>query len=226
MAKAYDSRGRNARQLSVPRPAFTAAAATGSASRCRTTRARAVTRVYSAACSSPRSSSIWRRWRGGVWRSRPVQTGDDFLVAGRSLPARVLVFTLLSTWIGSGSLFAGAGLGYRAGSRRCGSRPARGSGSRCCYFLAPRVRRPRAVHRRRHPRAALRPGGRRARDDHHRPRLHHDRRLSVPRRRPAAEPRRRHRSGRRRADHRRCSASPTRRSPACCRSPTSTSSTA
>ena len=43
------------------------------------------------------------------------QTGDDFLVAGRTLPARVLVFTLLSTWIGSGSLFAGAGLGYRGG---------------------------------------------------------------------------------------------------------------
>ena len=41
--------------------------------------------------------------------------GDDFLVAGRTLPAHVLVFTLLSTWIGSGSLFAGAGLGYRVG---------------------------------------------------------------------------------------------------------------
>ena len=29
----------------------------------------------------------------GVWRSKQVQTGDDFLVAGRSLPASVLVFT-------------------------------------------------------------------------------------------------------------------------------------
>ena len=51
----------------------------------------------------------------GWWRSRKVRTGDDFLVAGRTLPARVLVFTLLATWIGSGSLFAGAGLGYREG---------------------------------------------------------------------------------------------------------------
>ena len=49
----------------------------------------------------------------GTRRSRQVKTGDDFLVAGRTLPARVLVFTLLATWIGSGSLFAGAGLGYR-----------------------------------------------------------------------------------------------------------------
>ena len=52
---------------------------------------------------------------GSIWGSRKIRTGDDFLVAGRSLPARVLVFTLLSTWIGSGSLFGGAGLGYRVG---------------------------------------------------------------------------------------------------------------
>ena len=51
----------------------------------------------------------------GAWRSRRVKTGDDFLVAGRTLPARVLVFTLLATWVGSGSLFGGAGLGYRSG---------------------------------------------------------------------------------------------------------------
>ena len=54
----------------------------------------------------------------GVWQSRrnaSARSGDDFLVAGRTLPAHVLVFTLLSTWIGSGSLFGGAGLGYRVG---------------------------------------------------------------------------------------------------------------
>jgi SSS family solute:Na+ symporter/sodium/proline symporter len=51
----------------------------------------------------------------GLYKSRNLKTGDDFLVAGRTLPARVLVFTLLATWIGSGSLFGGAGLGYRAG---------------------------------------------------------------------------------------------------------------
>ena len=40
----------------------------------------------------------------GIYQSRHLKTGDDFLVAGRTLPAHVLVFTLLATWIGSGSL--------------------------------------------------------------------------------------------------------------------------
>jgi solute:Na+ symporter, SSS family len=44
-----------------------------------------------------------------------VKTRDDFLVAGRSLPWTVLVFTLLSSWIGAGSLFAGAEKAYREG---------------------------------------------------------------------------------------------------------------
>jgi SSS family solute:Na+ symporter/sodium/proline symporter len=77
----------------------------------------------------------------GVWRSRVVRTGDDFLVAGRSLPARVLVFTLLSTWIGSGSLFAGAGLGYRAGFPALWQSAGAWVGIALVYFLAPRVRR-------------------------------------------------------------------------------------
>ncbi len=77
----------------------------------------------------------------GVWKSRTVQTGDDFLVAGRSLPARVLVFTLLSTWIGSGSLFAGAGLGYRAGFPALWQSAGAWVGIGLVYFLAPRVRR-------------------------------------------------------------------------------------
>ena len=50
----------------------------------------------------------------GIYQARHAKTGDDFLVAGRTLPWHVLVFTLLATWIGSGSLFGGAGLGYRA----------------------------------------------------------------------------------------------------------------
>jgi SSS family solute:Na+ symporter len=35
-------------------------------------------------------------------RLHTVKTKADYLVAGRSLPAFVLVFTLLSSWIGSG----------------------------------------------------------------------------------------------------------------------------
>src|SRR5215831_21341603 len=44
-----------------------------------------------------------------------VHTRADYLVAGRSLPAFVLVFTLLSSWIGSGSLLGGAENAYRNG---------------------------------------------------------------------------------------------------------------
>ena len=77
----------------------------------------------------------------GFWRSKRVHTGDDFLVAGRTLPARVLVFTLLSTWIGSGSLFAGAGLGYRAGFPALWQSTGAWVGIALVYFLAPRVRR-------------------------------------------------------------------------------------
>src|SRR5262249_57811194 len=39
---------------------------------------------------------------------RKTRTKADYLVAGRTLPWYVLVFTLLSSWIGSGSLFGGA----------------------------------------------------------------------------------------------------------------------
>jgi SSS family solute:Na+ symporter/sodium/proline symporter len=77
----------------------------------------------------------------GYWRSRAVRTEDDFLVAGRSLPARVLVFTLLATWIGSGSLFAGAGLGYRAGFPALWQSAGAWVGIALIYFLASRVRR-------------------------------------------------------------------------------------
>ena len=77
----------------------------------------------------------------GVWRARRVHTGDDFLVAGRTLPARVLVFTLLATWIGSGSLFAGAGLGYRAGFPALWQSAGAWVGIALIYFIAPRVRR-------------------------------------------------------------------------------------
>jgi SSS family solute:Na+ symporter len=51
----------------------------------------------------------------GAVRSRRVKTQTDFMVAGRKLSAPVLVGTLLATWIGSGSIIAGAGLSYKKG---------------------------------------------------------------------------------------------------------------
>ena len=77
---------------------------------------------------------------GSIWGSRKIRTGDDFLVAGRSLPARVLVFTLLSTWIGSGSLFGGAVLGYRVGFPALWQSAGAWVGIALIYWIAPRVR--------------------------------------------------------------------------------------
>jgi SSS family solute:Na+ symporter/sodium/proline symporter len=79
-----------------------------------------------------------------VWQSRGparARSGDDFLVAGRTLPAHVLVFTLLSTWIGSGSLFGGAGLGYRVGLAALWQSAGAWLGIALIFFIAPRVRR-------------------------------------------------------------------------------------
>ena len=77
----------------------------------------------------------------GIYTARRAKTADDFLVAGRTLPWHVLVFTLLATWIGSGSLFGGAGLGYRAGFPALWQSAGAWTGIVLAYFLAPRVRR-------------------------------------------------------------------------------------
>ncbi|HKJ67925.1 MAG TPA: sodium:solute symporter family protein [bacterium] len=51
----------------------------------------------------------------GAIRSGGVRTQDDFMVAGRSLTTPILVGTLIATWIGTGSIFGSAGLGYEYG---------------------------------------------------------------------------------------------------------------
>ena len=50
-----------------------------------------------------------------VYKATTVKNKTDFLVAGRTLSWPVLVFTLLSSWIGAGSLLAGAENAYRNG---------------------------------------------------------------------------------------------------------------
>ena len=50
-----------------------------------------------------------------IYKAVLVRNQADFLVAGRKLPWAVLVFTLLSSWIGAGSLFAGGENAYRNG---------------------------------------------------------------------------------------------------------------
>lgn len=49
------------------------------------------------------------------YKATQVKNKVDFLVAGRSLSWPVLVFTLLSSWIGAGSLLGGAENAYRNG---------------------------------------------------------------------------------------------------------------
>src|SRR5580693_6077693 len=73
-------------------------------------------------------------------RLHTVRTKADFLVAGRSLPAFVLVFTLLSSWIGSGSLLAAAENGYRHGFAALWTAAGGRAGLALIYFIAPRAR--------------------------------------------------------------------------------------
>ena len=75
-----------------------------------------------------------------IYRSFLVKTKADYLVAGRSLPAIVLVFTLLSSWIGSGSLFAGAENAYKNGFAALWQPAGGWLGLLLIYFIAPRAR--------------------------------------------------------------------------------------
>ncbi|WP_089409576.1 sodium:solute symporter family protein [Granulicella rosea] len=73
-------------------------------------------------------------------RMSKVKTKADYLVAGRSLPAFVLVFTLLSSWIGSGSLLGGAENAYRHGFAALWQGGGGWAGLLLIYFIAPRAR--------------------------------------------------------------------------------------
>ncbi|HEX9692877.1 MAG TPA: sodium:solute symporter family protein [Gemmatimonadales bacterium] len=75
------------------------------------------------------------------WRARTVKSHADFMVAGRSVPVALLVGTLVCTWIGSGSLFGGAGLAYRSGIAELWFSFGGWIGLIVAYFLAGRVRR-------------------------------------------------------------------------------------
>ncbi len=74
-------------------------------------------------------------------RSAAMKDGEDFVLAGKSLPTWVLAGTLLATFVGSGSIIGGANFVYSNG-------PLAGAlffGGTFCgiavlYFLAPKVR--------------------------------------------------------------------------------------
>jgi SSS family solute:Na+ symporter/sodium/proline symporter len=73
-------------------------------------------------------------------RLSKTKTKADYLIAGRSLPAFILIFTLLSSWIGSGSLLAGAENAYRHGFAALWQGGGGWAGLLLIYFIAPRAR--------------------------------------------------------------------------------------
>jgi SSS family solute:Na+ symporter/sodium/proline symporter len=75
-----------------------------------------------------------------LYRNAQVKTKADYLVASRSLPATVLVLTLLTSWIGAGSLFAGAENAYRNGFAALWQPAGGWLGLLLIYFIAPRAR--------------------------------------------------------------------------------------
>ena len=75
-----------------------------------------------------------------VSRMATVKTKADYLVAGRTLPALVLVLTLLTSWIGAGSLFAGAENAYKNGFAALWQPAGGWLGLLLVYFIAPRAR--------------------------------------------------------------------------------------
>jgi len=77
----------------------------------------------------------------GAYRSKFVKTQDDFMVAGRKLSTKVLVGTLLATWIGSGSIIAGAGLAYDKGFPALWFDAGVWAALIILFFIAPRARR-------------------------------------------------------------------------------------
>ena len=77
----------------------------------------------------------------GIYRSRGIKDQEGFMVAGRSVSAVFLVATLACTWIGSGSLFGGAGRAFREGFSALWMSAGAWVGIAIVYFLAPKVRR-------------------------------------------------------------------------------------
>jgi len=74
------------------------------------------------------------------YRSRKVKSQDDFMVAGRKLSLTVMVFTLICTWIGSGTFIAGAEFAAKAGMSALWLAAGAWFGIIVIYFLAGKIR--------------------------------------------------------------------------------------
>ncbi len=74
------------------------------------------------------------------YRARRVKNQEDFMVAGRSLKTGVMVFTLICTWIGSGTFIAGAEFASKAGFSALWLAAGAWVGIIAIYFLAEKIR--------------------------------------------------------------------------------------
>lgn len=74
------------------------------------------------------------------YRARRIKSQEDFMVAGRSIKTSVMVFTLICTWIGSGTFIAGAELAARAGFSALWMPAGAWLGIVVIFFLAAKIR--------------------------------------------------------------------------------------
>jgi SSS family solute:Na+ symporter/sodium/proline symporter len=77
----------------------------------------------------------------GLRVSRRLKRKEDFLVAGRTLTAPILVGTLLASWIGSGDIFSVSDLSYNHGYSSLIGSAGGWLGIIIVFFIAARVRR-------------------------------------------------------------------------------------
>jgi len=77
----------------------------------------------------------------GLRVSKRLKSKEDFLVAGRTLTAPILVGTLLASWIGSGDIFSVADLSYNHGYASLIGSAGGWLGIIIVFFIAARVRR-------------------------------------------------------------------------------------
>jgi len=72
-------------------------------------------------------------------RSRRIKSQEQFMVAGRSLKWQVMVFTLVCTWIGSGTFISGAEFASKAGFSALWLAAGAWVGIIIIYFLAAKI---------------------------------------------------------------------------------------
>jgi len=73
------------------------------------------------------------------YRARRIKSQDDFQVAGRNLKWQVMVFTLICTWIGSGTFISGAEFAAKAGFSAIWLAAGAWVGIILIYFLAAKI---------------------------------------------------------------------------------------